>query len=181
MITMLRRTAPTGQIGDQEFLPRGCGRHTAGKENKMRDVFMSTLLGLTILLPGCKSPEDHVSRAGEVQVARRGQVLRHVVLLKFKDSSTPEQIRRVVDGFLELPRKIDVIQGFEWGTDVSPEQRSEGFTHCFVLTFRNEAARDAYLSHPAHQDFVQTLRPHLDKVLVVDYWTRDAVTVSPAA
>jgi hypothetical protein len=27
-----------------------------------------------------------------------------------------------------------------------------------------------YLPHPAHKAFVDVLMPHLDKVLVIDYW-----------
>jgi len=28
------------------------------------------------------------------------------------------------------------------------------------------------LPHPAHKEFVAVVVPHVDKVLVVDYWTR---------
>jgi hypothetical protein len=28
------------------------------------------------------------------------------------------------------------------------------------------------LPHPAHQAFVEVLKPHLDKVLVLDYWSK---------
>ncbi|MCA9181727.1 MAG: Dabb family protein, partial [Planctomycetales bacterium] len=47
---------------------------------------------------------------------------------------------------------------------------SDGFTHCFLLTFKSEADRDSYLPHPAHRAFGAALKPHLEKVLVVDYW-----------
>lgn len=96
-------------------------------------------------------------------------VLRHVVLFKFKDSATPEQVKEVEDAFSALPDKIDVIQDYEWGTNVSPEGHDQGFTHCFFLTFKSEADRDAYLPHPAHKAFGKVLGPYLDKVCVVDY------------
>jgi quinol monooxygenase YgiN len=98
--------------------------------------------------------------------------LRHVVLFRFKAEATPEQVREIVEAFGQLPKKIDGVTAFEWGTDVSPEGRSEGFTHCFVVTFKDAAARDKYLPHPAHQEFVALLLPRLDKVLVVDYFAR---------
>ena len=101
-----------------------------------------------------------------------GRVLRHVVLFKFKDSSTPADVERIVAAFRGLPAKIDAIKGFEWGTDVSPEGKSQGFTHCFVVTFATEAGRDAYLPHPAHGEFVSIVGPHVDKVCVVDFWTQ---------
>ncbi len=103
---------------------------------------------------------------------RLGQV-RHVVLFKFKDGTTAEDIKKIEDAFRELPEKIPQIAGFEWGTNSSPEKINQGFTHCFLLTFKTPADRDAYLPHPAHKEFGQMLRPHLDKVLVVDYVVKD--------
>jgi hypothetical protein len=99
-------------------------------------------------------------------------VLRHVVLFGFKDSATPADIERIERAFAALPQQIDLIAGFEWGTDVSVENLGQGYTHCFLLTFRSEADRDAYLPHPAHRAFGDVLRPHLAQVLVVDYWSR---------
>ena len=101
------------------------------------------------------------------------QVLRHVVLFKFKDSAAPADVQQIEEAFRALPAQIDVIQEFEWGTDVSVEGKAEGYTHCFFVTFADAAGRDAYLPHPAHQAFGQVLRPHVDKVLVFDYWASD--------
>jgi hypothetical protein len=95
--------------------------------------------------------------------------LRHVVLFKFKEGTTPAQIEEVVDAFRALKSKISAIKDFEYGTDVSTENKSEGFTHCFFLTFADAQGRDAYLPHPAHKAFGALVGPRLDKVLVVDY------------
>ena len=111
--------------------------------------------------------------AGAAEQAGGPRRLRHVVLFKFKDTSTPEDVARIVAGFRGLPAKIKDIAGFEWGTDVSPEGKAQGFTHCFLVTFATAADRDAYLPHPAHKEFVALVGPHVDKVCVVDYWTQD--------
>ena len=94
---------------------------------------------------------------------------RHVVLFKFKDSATPEQVKKIENAFGELPAKIDSITAYEWGTNVSPEGLADGFTHCFLVSFKDKAGLDVYLPHPAHKAFVDLLKPQLDKVLVVDY------------
>ena len=99
-------------------------------------------------------------------------VLRHVVIIKFKDNATPAQIKEVENAFAALPTKIKTITGFEWGTNVSPENLEQGYTHCYLLSFKNAADRDAYLPHPAHKEFGQILGPYLDKVLVVDYFSQ---------
>jgi Stress responsive A/B Barrel Domain len=98
--------------------------------------------------------------------------LRHVVLFKFKPETTKEQIDEIVKGFQALPKKIDGITAFEWGTNNSPEGLAEGFTHCFVVSFKDSASRNAYLPHQAHKDFVAILLPRLDKVMAVDYYAQ---------
>ncbi len=100
-------------------------------------------------------------------------LLRHVVLFKFKDGTTPEQIAQVEDAFRALPAKIEAIHDFEWGTDVSVEGIARGFTHCFFVTFKSEEDRAVYLPHPEHKAFGETLRPYRDQVLVFDYWARE--------
>jgi len=98
------------------------------------------------------------------------KVLRHVVLFKFKDDAPAAKVKEIEGAFRALPGKIDAIKDFEWGTDVSVENLAQGFTHCFLVTFASEKARAEYLPHPDHKAFVDLLKPHLDKVLVVDYW-----------
>lgn len=95
--------------------------------------------------------------------------LRHVVLFKFKDGTPQEEIQKVEKAFASLPKKIDLIQDFEWGTSVSVENLNDGFTHCFFVTFKDKAALEAYLPHPDHTAFVTLLKPVLDKALVFDY------------
>lgn len=101
---------------------------------------------------------------------QKSQLLRHVVLFKFKDTSSAADIKKVEDAFRALSEKLPIIKGFEWGKNNSPENLNQGLTHCFLVTFASEKDRDAYLPHPEHQAFVEILKPHLDKVTVIDYW-----------
>jgi lysophospholipase L1-like esterase len=119
-----------------------------------------------------ESKAEAKSQAGSDNKAEVKSVLRHVVLFKFKDDATKEQVKEVTDAFSALPGKIDAIKEFEWGTDVGVEKLAQGFTHCFIVTFADEKGRDAYLPHPAHEDFKKIVGPVLDKVLVVDFWTK---------
>lgn len=135
----------------------------------MKSEAASPLCALIVLGLGLALASRAAAEGGADKPAK---VLRHVVLLKFKPEATATQIREIEEAFAALPKKIDTITAFEWGTDVAPENRSEGFTHCFLVTFANEAGRDVYLPHPAHQEFVASLKPKLEKVLVVDYWAK---------
>ncbi len=99
--------------------------------------------------------------------------LRHVVLFAFKDDASEEQVKKIEDAFRALPGKIPQIVDFEWGMDCSVEGLAQDFTHCFLVTFADAKGREAYLPHPAHKEFVSLLKPHLKKVLVIDYVVKD--------
>lgn len=98
-------------------------------------------------------------------------LLRHVVLFKFKEGTTKKQLEEVETAFVALKNKIPEIVSLEWGLNNSPEGLNKGFTHCFFLTFKSEAAREVYLPHPDHKAFGALLGPSLEDVLVIDYWT----------
>ncbi len=112
-----------------------------------------------------------MSFAGTAQSSKQSvKMLRHAVLFKFKDTSSAADVKKVEDAFRALPSQIKEIADFEWGTNNSPENINQGFTHLFFVTFQSEQDRAVYLPHPAHKAFVEVLKPHLDKVLVLDYW-----------
>jgi hypothetical protein len=107
------------------------------------------------------------------QSAAKEKLLRHIVLYKFKDGLQPGEVQEVVDTFSALPGKIKEIAAYECGTNVSPEGKSEDLTHAFVVSFRTEADRDAYLVHPAHKEYVNVVKDRREKVVVFDYWTSE--------
>ncbi|NQV26701.1 MAG: Dabb family protein [Rhodopirellula sp.] len=106
---------------------------------------------------------------GTLQAERPENELKHAVFFKFKDDAPSAAVKEVEDAFAALPSKIDSIQSFEWGTNNSPESHSDGFTHCFMVTFADDAGRTAYLPHADHLAFVEILKPSLDKVRVLDF------------
>ena len=100
------------------------------------------------------------------------KLLRHVVMFKFKDGTTDEDIKKVEQAFGELPKKIKTIKSYEFGINNSPEGLNQGFTHLFFLTFTSDKDRNDYLPNPDHKAFGKVLGPHLDKVMVMDYWAQ---------
>ena len=105
--------------------------------------------------------------------AEKPAKLRHVVAFKFKDGTSTEKIKEVEAAFGDLKRKIKEIQDYEWGTNVSKENRNKGCTHGFILTFKSEKDRDTYIDHPAHKEFGKLVGPVLDDVFVIDFQARD--------
>jgi len=129
----------------------------AGKALLPAAILLTTLLASTAL----PAPQ------------RDQKVLRHVVIFRFKESTSQQDIKKVEDAFRALPAKIHEIRSFEWGTNVSQENLNQGYTHCFLLTFGSDKDRDAYLVHPAHKEFGNIIGSALDKVLVVDFWAQN--------
>jgi hypothetical protein len=114
-----------------------------------------------------------VLNASQVQAADVGGHLRHVVCLKFKDGTKPEEIRKVEEAFRDLKNKISTVISLEWGTNTSLEKRDKGFTHCFFLTFVDEKDLKVYINHPDHKEFGKLLGPVIDDVFVIDYHARE--------
>jgi hypothetical protein len=97
--------------------------------------------------------------------------VRHVVVFKYKQGATEDQIRQVTEAFRALKEKIPGIVSFEHGVNNSPENLNKGFTHVYLLTFEDAKARDAYLPHPEHKKFGELLGRLnvLEEAFVVDY------------
>ncbi len=126
----------------------------------MRFITLSLLFGgLLMVTPSIQSAEESA------------KVLKHIVMYKFKDDLTPAQVEEVVDAFTKMTKQIDTVIGYEHGTNVSQEMKSEGFTHVFVVTFKDEAGRAIYLKHPAHDTYVALAKGRREKVIVFDYET----------
>lgn len=135
---------------------------------------MKSLIVFGLLFIGIASCTQKEEETKEIvtEEPEMKEKLRHVVMFKFKETSSDEDIMDVIAAFENLPNEIKEIKDFEWGINNSPENLNEGLTHCFTLTFDSEEGRAAYLPHPAHKAFGEKLGPHLDKVTVVDYWTK---------
>lgn len=97
--------------------------------------------------------------------------IRHIVMFGFKTSANIGQVQQVIESFAKLKHQVPDIAEFEWGENNSPENLSQGHTHCFTLTFESADARDAYLVHPEHQAFAQWVGQWVETVTVFDYWT----------
>ena len=144
---------------------------TRGQLAVREAVSLSYLLsGAAVLVCAFLLASTLIGRSFTVAQEVQAKSLRHVVLFKFKDSSSKQDVQKIVDEFRALPKKIPVIADFEYGLNNSPEGLNDGLTHCFLVTFKSDKDRDAYLPHAAHKEFVELLMPHLEKAVVVDYF-----------
>jgi Stress responsive A/B Barrel Domain len=129
-------------------------------------LILALFFGLTI---GANAQKNNHKKAHKPQSQK---MLRHVVIFKFNDGSTPVEVENVAKTFAALYPKVPQIAAFEWGVNMSQEHFDQGFTHCFILSFKSEKDAADYQNHPAHRDFQAVLKPHMEKVFVVDYWMK---------
>ncbi|ETI60619.1 Dabb family protein [Marinomonas profundimaris] len=96
-------------------------------------------------------------------------MIRHVLFIHYKDQAKEDDIATSLRNFEQIKNKIDGIEAVEWGLNNSPEGRNKDYTHCVLMTFVDEAARDAYIPHPEHDVLKAQLGPILEDITVFDY------------
>jgi hypothetical protein len=95
-------------------------------------------------------------------------MVEHVVLFKLKAGTTAAQKRAAMEALRGLKEQIDGIVDLTCGENFS--ERSQGYEIGLVVRFRDRAALEAYLPHPAHRGAVeQHIHPIRADVIVVDY------------
>lgn len=139
-----------------------------------RRVFAIILISCLLQI-SCQDVKNKKVVSEKIEVEKmekqNGALLRHVVIFKFNDDASEEDVQKLNDSFNALPDHISEIKDFEWGLNDSPENFHQDFTHCYMITFSSEIDRDSiYTPHPKHQEFVASLQPYVEKVFVVDYW-----------
>jgi hypothetical protein len=95
--------------------------------------------------------------------------VKHIALVKFKEGTSEEQINEVFDALLDITENIEGVEDYVSGPNSSPESLNKGYTHGFIVTFHDAAARDTYLSHPEHEKFKGMFVPLIDDIAVLDF------------
>jgi len=69
---------------------------------------------LAVVCGGCACPRSQkCCPFAKAECKKDARMLRHVILFKFKEGTTPEQIKEVEKAFVSLPGKISEIKCFE--------------------------------------------------------------------
>ncbi len=95
--------------------------------------------------------------------------VKHIALVKFKEGTPEEQVQKVFDEILDMTESIQGIEDYVSGPNCSPEGQNQGFSHGFIMTFTDAAARDAYLTHPEHDRVKALLVPVVESSLIFDF------------
>ena len=110
---------------------------------------------------------------GKPEKAKQNRQLKHALFLKFKKSTTEEQVKNVEETIAKLPAQSETVRAFEWGRNNSPEKYSDGFTHCFMFTFDDPAGVKADAETAAHKAALEKIMAVAEKGRVFDFWTAE--------
>lgn len=97
------------------------------------------------------------------------KMIRHILLVTFNDDVLPGEIEVVRYIFLRLPILVKGVTRVEWGINDSSENKNSGHTHCVLMTFSDDSARQYYLPHPVHQALKSIFYPVLRDIVVFDF------------
>ena len=81
-----------------------------------------------------------------------GRVIRHVVVFRWIDGTTAEQVAAVADGLRALPAQVPTLRAYTVGPDLGLGEGRWDFA--VVAEFDDAAGYQAYVDHPAHQAVV---------------------------
>jgi hypothetical protein len=99
-------------------------------------------------------------------------MIRHCVFVRFRSDVGDGERKSIFAALDALRAAVDGIEAAHFGSNVSPEGLGKGFDHGFTIDFRDAAARDAYLVHPAHRRagarLVGALQGGVDGLVVFD-------------
>jgi len=94
----------------------------------------------------------------------------HIVLLKLKSDVTADQQEDVVKLAQTFKGAIPGIVDLSAGINVTEEvEHKQGYTLGIRVTFENRQACRDYVQHPLHQNFLQSVGPFVEGIVVVDY------------
>lgn len=90
----------------------------------------------------------------------------HIVLVKFGESTTQEQLQEVVDRFKALKNHLSGIVDLQAGINFS--EKNQGYQVVLSVRFENKAALEAYGPNPEHQAVAAYIREvgRVDSIVV---------------
>lgn len=89
-------------------------------------------------------------------------MLLHIFGLRWKPDTTQRKKDDALSAIRAFPEKIPGILALHAGFNVS--DRSQGYETIGVLNFENQEALQAYLVHPAHEAFVDSVAGFIEAV-----------------
>jgi len=99
--------------------------------------------------------------------------IHHCVFFKFRGAVPAEERQGIYDQLGDLQDKIDGLESYLYGSNVSFEGMMRGFEAGFIMRFRDRDAHKLYHDHAAHkkagQRLVDAVEGGIEGIFVFDF------------
>ncbi len=109
---------------------------------------------------------------GHLQAKERAKGLRHLVLIKFKEGTTADQIARIDSLVWKMAKEIKEIKKLEWGKSLGLLSETKEYDYCLNIVFKSENDMMLFSVHPAYQKFKAAIIPITAKIIRFNYIIR---------
>lgn len=109
----------------------------------------------------------------EAEEGLEKELLRHVVMFRFKPETTQEEIDHVMATLRNLPEAIPEVKDFEWGLETSGRDMNDDYTHLALFTYESKEDLQTYLDHPVHVEAAEIIGEYVESTFIFDYWAQD--------
>ncbi len=103
------------------------------------------------------------------QPGKKVKGIRHIVLVKFKETATPQQIAHIDTLVWRMKNEIKAINKLEWGKRMGRAGESDEYDYCLNIVFKSELNMTMYEEHPAHQKLKAAIIPLVAKITRFNY------------
>ena len=107
--------------------------------------------------------------AGKPLIKKNNASLRQVILIKFKDKTTPAQIHSLDSLTQVLNNKVKTLRNAEWGKRIDFTEVSTEYDYCLMFEFKTENDFEIFQENPLRLKFFGKLIPMSDKMLKFIY------------
>ncbi len=108
-------------------------------------------------------------QAGTHGKAKKVKGIRHLVLIKYKEGTTADQMARIDTLVWNMEREIKAIKSLEWGKTMGMSGETKEYDYCLNIVFRSELDMTLYEEHPAHQRLKAAVIPLVSKLIRFNY------------
>jgi hypothetical protein len=103
------------------------------------------------------------------QPGKKVKGIRHIVLVKFKENTTPQQIAHIDTLVWKMKNEIKAIHKLEWGKRMGLSGESDEYDYCLNIIFKSELDLTMYEEHPAHKKLKAAVIPLISKITRFNY------------
>ena len=96
-------------------------------------------------------------------------MIRHVVLMTFKDEATPADLDQIEQVVAEYASKVDYAIAMEHGRNINFDTSSPKASYAIVVDFASMEDCHRYNADPEHAAVGKVVQPWLASVLVTDF------------